>query len=101
MKPLFAVIFILSMLSAGCGALTGKPVAPPAPTDQAQEISRDQTGTLTIIGRVTVEERGSPMDAEDAIRTQANGRGATYYQIIMLSEEFSPGIWRGAAILYR
>lgn len=101
MKPLSAVIFILSMLLAGCSVFAGKPEAPPAPSGQAQEISRDQTSTLTIIGRVTVEERGSPMDAEDAIRAQANARHATYYQIIMLTEDFTPGIWRGAAILFR
>ncbi|NDL61435.1 biofilm peroxide resistance protein BsmA [Enterobacteriales bacterium SAP-6] len=95
------MIIILSMMSAGCGVLEGKPVAPPAPTGQAQEISRDQAGTLTMIGRVSALERGSPMDAEDSIRAQANARRAGYYQIIMLSEDFSPGIWRAEAILYR
>ncbi|WP_413727190.1 biofilm peroxide resistance protein BsmA [Sodalis sp. RH19] len=101
MKPLYPIILLLSMLTAGCSVLEGKPVPPPAPTAQAQEISRNQAGTLTKIGRIAVEERGSPMDAEAALRAQANARQARYYQIIMLSEDVIAGIWRGEAILYR
>ncbi|MEA9393090.1 biofilm peroxide resistance protein BsmA [Acerihabitans sp. TG2] len=101
MKTLPAIMFILAMLLSGCAVLTGTPVAPPAPTDRAQEIQRDQTASLTPFDRVTVNERGSPMDAERAIAYQANAHHATYYQIIMLGETITPGIWRAEAILYR
>lgn len=101
MKPRVVVIFMASMLLAGCSVLEGKPVPPPQPTGQAQEIMRNQTGSLTQIGHVSVAERGSPMDAEDAIRAQANAHKATYYRIVSLTEMFTPGIWRAEAILYR
>jgi len=101
MKTLPVILLIVGIMMSGCAALTGTPVAPPAPTDRAQEIHRDQTTHLTPFGRVTVNERGSPMDAEQAIVAQANARHATYYQIIMLGETITPGVWRGEAILYR
>jgi|SRR5471030_1023711 len=101
MKTLPAIVLILGVLLSGCSALTGTPVAPPAPTDRAQEIQRDQTTGLQSFDRITVNERGSPMDAERAIAHQANARHATYYQIIMLGETFAPGVWRAEAILYR
>lgn len=40
----------------------GKP--PPAPEKQAVEISRNKVGSLTRIGKVTVNERGSPLEAK-------------------------------------
>ncbi|TKI08915.1 biofilm peroxide resistance protein BsmA [Martelella alba] len=95
------VLALMLLTLAGCSVLQGKPVPPPPPADHAQEIQRDQTSTLTPIGRVTAQERGSPMDVEQAIRDQANARHATYYQIIALSEMITPGIWRAEAILYR
>ncbi len=101
MKTLPAILLTLCTMMTGCAVLTGTPVAPPAPTDRAQEIQRDQTAHLTPFGRITVNERGSPMDAEQAIAAQANDRHAVYYQIIMLGETITPGVWRGEAILYR
>lgn len=102
MKPLSVMVLALGLLAlSGCSVLQGKPVPPPPPADHAQEIQRDQTSTLTIIGRITVEERGSPMDAEHAVRDQANARHATYYQIVALSELITSGTWRAEAILYR
>jgi len=102
MKPLSVLVIALGILTiAGCSVLEGKPVPPPPPTHQAQEIQRDQTGSLQIFDRIQVEKRGSPMDAEDAIRKQANARHATYYQIVALSEIITSGKWRAEAILFR
>ncbi|WP_413735447.1 biofilm peroxide resistance protein BsmA [Sodalis sp. RH21] len=101
MKLRIVFMFIASVLLAGCSTLAGTPAAPPPPTDRAQEISRNQTGSLTQLGRVSVNERGSPMDAERAIIDQANARQAKYYQIIMLAETIMPGVWRAEAVLYR
>ncbi len=102
MKALSVMITALAMLAlAGCSVFEGKPVPPPPPTHQAQEVQRDQTGSLQIIDRISVERRGSPMDVEEAVRKQANERHATYYQIVALSELFTSGRWHAEAILYR
>lgn len=101
MKALSVILVIVSTTLAGCAALAGKPTPPPPPTQRAQEINRGQASALTQFARVTVNERGSPMDAERAIGDRANARQARYYQIIMLGETISPGVWRAEAILYR
>ncbi|MFT4464529.1 MAG: YdgH/BhsA/McbA-like domain containing protein [Sodalis sp. (in: enterobacteria)] len=78
--------------------LNGKP---PATEQQAVEISRNMVGSLTRTGKVTVDERGSLMDAKNAIQRQADERQAHYYQILMIDETVIPGVWHGEAILYR
>lgn len=96
----YAYLLIISLLLAGCSAFETTPKAPPAPTQQAQEISRAQSGGLPKLGNITVNVHGSPDDAQRAIAAQANQAGAAYYQIVMLSETVMPGLWYASAILY-
>ncbi len=96
----YAYFLALSLLLSSCAAFQDTPKAPPAPTSQAQEISRDQSNGLPKIGNISVNVRGSPDDAEREIAAQANRAGATYYQIVMLSETVMPGLWYSTAILY-
>jgi hypothetical protein len=95
-----AYLLMISLLLAGCSALESTPKAPPAPTQQAQEISRAQSGGLPKLGNITVSVRGSPDDAGRAVATRANQAGAAYYQIVALSETVMPGLWYASAILY-
>ncbi|WP_213990454.1 biofilm peroxide resistance protein BsmA [Sodalis sp. dw_96] len=102
MKPLSVMVTALGLLAlTGCSILEGKPVPPPPPTHQAQEIQRDQAGSLQVLDRITVVRRGSPMDVEHAVRVKANAAHATYYQIVALSELVTSGKWRADVILYR
>ncbi|XBS70427.1 biofilm peroxide resistance protein BsmA [Acerihabitans sp. KWT182] len=102
MKLLSVIVMLFGMSALpGCSVLQGKPVPPPPPTHEAQEIQRDQTGSLQILGRITVERRGSPMDVEHAVRAKANAAHATYYQIVTLSELVAVDVWRADVILYR
>ncbi len=102
MKPLSVMVTALGLLAlTGCSILEGKPVPPPPPTHQAQEIQRDQAGSLQVHDRITVVRRGSPMDVEHAVRVKANAAHATYYHIVALSELLSSGKWRADVILYR
>ncbi|MEN4710210.1 biofilm peroxide resistance protein BsmA [Pantoea agglomerans] len=95
-----AYLLVISLLLAGCSALETTPKAPPAPTQQAQEISRAQSGGLPKLGNITVNVRGSPDDAGRAVAARANQAGAAYYQIVALSETVMPGLWYASAILY-
>ncbi|MGP4141569.1 biofilm peroxide resistance protein BsmA [Sodalis praecaptivus] len=101
MKWLALTIIFCCLPLAGCSVFNGKPAPPPAPEKQAVEISRNRVGSLTRIGKVTVNERGSPMDAKNAIQRQADERQAHYYQILMIDETITPGVWHAEAILYR
>ncbi|MGK3144193.1 biofilm peroxide resistance protein BsmA [Pantoea sp. C2G6] len=96
----FAYLLVISLLLSGCSAFETTPKAPPAPTQQAQEISRAQSAGLPKLGNITVNVHGSPDDAERAVAAQANQAGAAYYQIVMLSETIMPGLWYASAILY-
>lgn len=96
----FAYLLVLSLVLAGCSAFQTTPKAPPAPTHQAQEISRAQTAGLPKLGNITASVHGSPDDAQRAIAAQANQAGAAYYQIVALSETVMPGLWYASAILY-
>ncbi|MGL9774025.1 MAG: YdgH/BhsA/McbA-like domain containing protein [Sodalis sp. (in: enterobacteria)] len=58
-------------------------------------------GSLTRAGKVTVDERGSPMDAKNALQRQADEHQARYYQILMIDETVTPGVWHAGTILYR
>lgn len=94
-------LLLIAALSA-CSTLTQTtPVAPPAPTTKAQEITRAQTSTLTKLGNITAEAIGSPMDVEAAIQRKADAAGARYYVITFNSETIIPGRWYSSAILYR
>lgn len=102
MKPLFVMAISFGILAlAGCSVFEGKPVPPPPPTAQAQEVQRDQTGSLTIIDRVYAENRGGPSGAVDKIRAKANAEHASYYQIVALDELFPSNKWRADAILFK
>lgn len=94
------VILLLVLLTAGCSQLKTKPESPPPPTSQAQEVNRAQSLNLTKLGSITVNERGSPDDAERAIAAKANQAGASYYYIQMISETVMPGLWYASAIIY-
>ena len=96
----FAYLLMLSLSLAGCSAFQTTPKAPPAPTQQAQEISRAQSAGLPKLGNITVNVHGSPDDAQRAVAARANQSGATYYQIVALSETVMPGLWYASAILY-
>lgn len=93
-------LLIISLLLTGCSALQTTPKRPPEPAQQAQEISRAQSGGLPKLGTITVNVHGSPDDAQRAIAAQANQAGAAYYQIVMLSETVMPGLWYASAIFY-
>ncbi|CRL44022.1 Lipoprotein BsmA precursor [Sodalis glossinidius str. 'morsitans'] len=101
MKWLTTLILFCGLPLAGCSVLNGKPASPPAPEKQAVEISRNMVGSLTRAGKVTVDEHGSPMDAKNALQRQADEHQARYYQILMIDETVTPGVWHGEAILYR
>lgn len=90
----------LMLLLTGCSALRGTPQPPPAPTAQAQQISRNQSGGLPKMGTITAMVRGSPDDAQRDLAAQANRAGATYYQILMLTENITYGTWYGTALLF-
>lgn len=94
------VILLFVLLAAGCSQFKTKPESPPPPTSQAQEVNRAQSLTLVKISTITVNERGSPDDAERAIAAKANQAGASYYYIQMVSETVMPGLWYASAILY-
>lgn len=94
-------LLLIATLS-GCSNLTQTtPVAPPAPTAKAQEITRAQTSTLTKLGNITAEAIGSPMDVEAEIQRKADAAGARYYVIMFNSETIIPGRWYSSATLYR
>ena len=103
MKSLrIAAALLLVVALSGCSHLMQTtPVAPPAPTAKAQEITRAQTSTLTKIGNITADVMGSPMDAEAEIQRRADAAGARYYVIMFNSETIIPGRWYSQAILYR
>jgi len=97
----FTAISLLMFLLSACSLMHTTPVAPPPPTDKAQEITRAQTSTLTKISTISAQVRGSPMDVEAAIAAKANAAGAHYYMIIFNSETVIPGQWYSQAILYK
>ncbi len=109
MKQIAAVIIPLSLLLAGCSLMNSESESTPASAaatssgnaEPAVQISRNQVGSLVKSGNITVSERGSPMDAEQALQQKANENGARYYQVIYISETVTPGVWRGEAITYR
>ncbi len=98
MRRLTALLACLLLTS--CAIFQTAPESPLAATAHAQEITRAQSTTLTRLGTVSVQERGSPDDAERAIAVKANQAGAAYYVIQLVSETVMPGIWYSTAILY-
>ncbi|MEN4889967.1 biofilm peroxide resistance protein BsmA [Erwinia billingiae] len=98
MSRLLTVLLVL--LTVGCSQLQTTPEPPPPPTSHAQEVTRAQSLNLRKIGTVSVNERGSPDDAQRAIAAKANAAGATYYYIQLVSETVMPGLWYSSAILY-
>ena len=93
-------LILLVLLLTSCSALRGTPQPPPAPTAQSQQISREQSSGLPKLGTITTTVRGSPDDAQRDLAAQANRAGATYYQILMISENVVLGSWYGTALLY-
>ena len=53
------------------------------------------------MGTISALVRGSPDDAESAIKAQAVAAKADYYVIIMIDETIITGQWYSQAILYR
>jgi hypothetical protein len=96
----FAGLMFSALLLSGCSALDTTPQAPPAPSQQAQEISRAQSAGLPKLGNISVSVQGSPDDAQRAIAAKASQAGAVYYHIIMVDETVMPGFWYSSAILY-
>ena len=96
----FAALLLVFLLS-GCSALQGTPQPAPPVADHPQEIRRNQTEGLQRMGTVSALVRGSPDDAEDAIKAQAVAAKANYYVIIMIDETIITGQWYSQAILYR
>ncbi|MGG5836049.1 MULTISPECIES: biofilm peroxide resistance protein BsmA [Enterobacteriaceae] len=96
----FAALLLVSLL-AGCSALQGTPQPAPPVADHPQEIRRNQTEGLQRMGTVTVLVRGSPDDAQDAIKAKAVAANADYYVIILVDETIVTGQWYSQAILYR
>lgn len=94
------LILLLGLLLSGCAALHTTPQPPPAPTSQAQEITRAQSYGLPKLGTVSAHSRGSPDDVQRAIAARANQSGAVYYQILMVDETTMLGFWYATAILY-
>ncbi|QCR34916.1 biofilm peroxide resistance protein BsmA [Nissabacter sp. SGAir0207] len=92
---------MLAVLLSGCGALHTTPEPPPPPSAKAQEITRAQAGSLQKMGTISVQERGSPMDAARALQQKADASGARYYVVLMNDETVVPGMWYSQAILYR
>ena len=76
----FAALLLVFLLS-GCSALQGTP--------------QQRMGTISAL------VRGSPDDAESAIKAQAVAAKADYYVIIMIDETIITGQWYSQAILYR
>ena len=99
MRRLTALLLV-SLLS-GCSILQGTPEPAPPVTDHPQEIRRNQTEGLQRMGTVSALVRGSPDDAEEAIKAQAVAAKADYYVIIMIDEPIITGQWYSQAILYR
>ncbi|MFD1804622.1 biofilm peroxide resistance protein BsmA [Mixta tenebrionis] len=93
-------LLLLTLTLSACSALRQTPQPPPPPTQQAQEISRAQSANLLRLGSITSTSRGSPDDAQRDIAQKANAAGATWYQIVALSETIMPGMWYASAILY-
>ncbi|MBW1215986.1 MULTISPECIES: biofilm peroxide resistance protein BsmA [Pantoea] len=96
----YALLLTLSLFLSGCSLFQDTPKAPPAPTGEAQSITRAQSYGLPKLGTISASVRGSPDDAERAIAARANQAGAVYYQILMVDETITPGIWYTTAILY-
>lgn len=96
----FAALLLVSVL-AGCSALQGTPHPAPPVANHPQEIQRNQTEGLQRMGTVSVLVRGSPDDAQDAIKAKAVAANADYYVIIMVDETIVTGQWYSQAILYR
>ncbi|GHS69641.1 bioflm peroxide resistance protein BsmA [Enterobacter kobei] len=96
----FAALLLVLLLS-GCSALPGTPQPAPPVADHPQEIRRNQTEGLQRMGTVSALVRGSPDDAEEAIKAQAVAAKADYYVIIMVDETIITGQWYSQAILYR
>ncbi|WP_435928037.1 biofilm peroxide resistance protein BsmA [Dryocola sp. BD613] len=97
---LLAALLLATTLSA-CSVLQGTPQPAPPVANHPQEIQRPQTQGLTKIGTVTAMERGSPMDAEAAIKAKATAAKADYYLIVLNAETVIAGQWYAQAILYR
>jgi hypothetical protein len=96
----FAALVLVFLLS-GCSALQGTPQPAPPVADHPQEIRRNQTEGLQRMGTISALVRGSPDDAEAAIKAQAVAAKADYYVIIMIDETIITGQWYSQAILYR
>ncbi|QMM51348.1 biofilm peroxide resistance protein BsmA [Enterobacter sp. RHB15-C17] len=96
----FAALLLVLLLTS-CRVLEGTPQPAPAATSYPQEIRRNQTEGLQRMGTVSVLVRGSPADAEDAIKAKAVAAKADYYVIIMVDETIITGQWYSQAILYR
>ncbi|RNM23103.1 biofilm peroxide resistance protein BsmA [Dickeya undicola] len=103
--PLYRVLLsaLLSLLISGCTLLAGKPVPPPPSTEQAVEVSREQSYLLEKVGSVSVDVRGSLDDAVREIQRQANAHGVPYYRVVSLTENehVRRDNWHGYAIFYR
>ena len=96
----FAALLLVFLLS-GCSALQGTPQPSKEIADHPQEIRRNQTEGLQRMGTISALVRGSPDDAESAIKAQAVAAKADYYVIIMIDETIITGQWYSQAILYR
>ena len=92
---------LLTLALGGCSVLEGSPQPAPPVADHPQEIRRNQTEGLQRMGTVSALVRGSPDDAEEAIKAQAVAAKADYYVIIMIDETIITGQWYSQAILYR
>ena len=73
----FAALLLVFLLS-GCSALQGTPQPAPPVADHPQEIRRNQTEGLQRMGTISALVRGSPDDAESAIKAQAVAAKADY-----------------------
>nr|WP_318383272.1 biofilm peroxide resistance protein BsmA [uncultured Enterobacter sp.] len=96
----FAPLMLVALLS-GCAVLQGTPQPPPPVSSQPQEITRNQTQGLQKMGTVSAMVRGSPMDAEEAIKAKAVAAKADYYVILLNDDTVFTGQWYSEAILYR
>lgn len=95
-----AALLLISLLS-GCSALQGTPQPAPPVADHPQEIRRNQTEGLQRMSTVSALVRGSPDDAQEAIKAQAVAAKADYYVITMIDETIITGQWYAQGILYR
>lgn len=98
MRKVTAVM--ITLLLSSCSLFDNVPRTPPAPTAQAQEISRAQSNGLQRLSTASVTVRGSPDDAAHALAAKATAAGASYYQILALFEQKGSGIWYASAIFY-